>query len=321
MVKILVTRQIPDRFVEQLEQFGDVKMWKEAFEPMPREQFLKELEDVDACFITLSEKIDATCLEHAKNVKIIANMAVGFDNIDVKLAQEKGIVVTNTPQVLTETTAELGFTLMLTVARRIVEAEKYVQDGEWKSWGPYLLSGKDVHGSTVGIYGMGDIGKSFARRLQGFNTTILYHNRSRHEDAETELNARYVSFDTLLADSDFVVCTAPLTPETENKFNKDAFSKMKNDAIFINIGRGAIVDEDALIDALDNHEIGGCGLDVLREEPIKLDHPLLKMENAVILPHIGSASVATRDRMIQLCVDNIAAILKGAKPLTPITNK
>lgn len=321
MVKILVTRQIPDRFVEQLKQFGDVKMWEEAFEPMPREQFLKELEDVDACFITLSEKIDATCLEHAKNVKIIANMAVGFDNIDVKLAQEKGIVVTNTPQVLTETTAELGFTLMLTVARRIVEAEKYVQDGEWKSWGPYLLSGKDVHGSTVGIYGMGDIGKSFARRLQGFNTTILYHNRSRHEDAETELNASYVSFDTLLADSDFVVCTAPLTPETENKFNKDAFSKMKNDAIFINIGRGAIVDEDALIDALDNYEIGGCGLDVLREEPIKLDHPLLKMENAVILPHIGSASVATRDRMIQLCVDNIAAILKGAKPLTPITNK
>lgn len=321
MVKILVTRQIPDRFVEQLKQFGDVKMWEEAFEPMPREQFLKELEDVDACFITLSEKIDATCLEHAKHVKVIANMAVGFDNIDVKLAQEKGIVVTNTPEVLTETTAELGFTLMLTVARRIVEAEKYVQDGEWKSWGPYLLSGKDVHGSTVGIYGMGDIGKSFARRLQGFNTTILYHNRSRHEDAETELNASYVSFDTLLADSDFVVCTAPLTPETENKFNKDAFSKMKNDAIFINVGRGAIVDEDALIDALDNHEIGGCGLDVLREEPIKLDHPLLKMENAVILPHIGSASVATRDRMIQLCVDNIAAILKGAKPLTPITNK
>lgn len=321
MVKILVTRQIPDRFVEQLEQFGDVKVWEKAFEPMPREQFLKELEDVDACFITLSEKIDATCLEHAKHVKVIANMAVGFDNIDVKLAQEKGIVVTNTPRVLTETTAELGFTLMLTVARRIVEAEKYVQDGEWKSWGPYLLSGKDVHGSTVGIYGMGNIGKSFARRLQGFNTTILYHNRSRHEDAETELNASYVSFDTLLADSDFVVCTAPLTPETENKFNKDTFSKMKNDAIFINIGRGAIVDEDALIDALDNHEIGGCGLDVLREEPIKLDHPLLKMENAVILPHIGSASVATRDRMIQLCVDNIAAILKGAKPLTPITNK
>ena len=311
MVKILVTRQIPDHFIEQLEQFGDVKMWEEAFEPMPREQFLKELEDVDACFITLSEKIDATCLEHVKHVKVIANMAVGFDNIDVKLAEDKEIVVTNTPQVLTETTAELGFTLMLTVARRIVEAEKYVQDGQWKSWGPYLLSGKDVHGSTVGIYGMGDIGKSFARRLQGFNTTILYHNRSRHEDAESELNASYVSFDTLLEESDFVVCTAPLTPETENKFNKDAFSKMKNDAIFINIGRGAIVDEDALIDALNNHEIGGCGLDVLREEPIKLYHPLLKMEKAVILPHIGSASVATRDRMIQLCVDNIVAILKG----------
>ncbi|WP_210126166.1 D-glycerate dehydrogenase [Staphylococcus sp. GDY8P85P] len=321
MVKILVTRQIPNRFIEQLEQLGDVKMWEEAFEPMPRAQFLKEIEDVDACFITLSETIDATCLEHAKNVKIIANMAVGFDNIDVELANQKGIVVTNTPQVLTETTAELGFTLMLAVARRIVQAEHYVQNGEWKSWGPYLLSGKDVHGSTVGIYGMGDIGKSFARRLQGFKANILYHNRSRHEDAETQLNATYVSFDTLLAESDFVICTAPLTPETENKFDKDAFSKMKNDAIFINIGRGAIVDEEALIDALNNQDIGGCGLDVLREEPIQLDHPLLKMPNAIILPHIGSASVATRDHMIQLCVDNIAAILKGEAPLTPVTNK
>lgn len=321
MGKILVTRKIPEQFIEQLEQLGDVRMWDDEFEPMPRAQFLTELEDVDACFITLSEKIDKESIEHAKNVKIIANMAVGYDNIDVALANQNGIVITNTPNVLTETTAELGFTLMLTVARRIIEAQQYVQNGQWKSWGPYLLSGKDVHGSTVGIYGMGEIGRSFARRLQGFNTTILYHNRSRHEDAERQLNAQYVSFEELLERSDFVICTAPLTPETANKFDEKAFSKMKNDAIFINIGRGAIVDEEALVNALNNNEIGGCGLDVLREEPIRLDHPLLKMQNVVILPHIGSASVVTRNRMIQLCVDNIEAVLQGKAPETPVKTK
>ncbi|MCI2948044.1 D-glycerate dehydrogenase [Staphylococcus caledonicus] len=321
MGKILVTRKIPEQFIEQLEQLGDVRMWDDEFEPMPRAQFLTELEDADACFITLSEKIDKESIEHAKNVKIIANMAVGYDNIDVALANQNGIVITNTPNVLTETTAELGFTLMLTVARRIIEAQQYVQNGQWKSWGPYLLSGKDVHGSTVGIYGMGDIGRSFARRLQGFNTTILYHNRSRHEDAERQLNAQYVSFEELLERSDFVICTAPLTPETANKLDEKAFSKMKNDAIFINIGRGAIVDEEALVNALNNNEIGGCGLDVLREEPIRLDHPLLKMQNVVILPHIGSASVETRDRMIQLCIDNIKAVLQGKAPETPVKTK
>lgn len=321
MGKILVTRKIPEQFIEQLEQLGDVRMWDDEFEPMPRAQFLTELEDAEACFITLSEKIDKESIEHAKNVKIIANMAVGYDNIDVALANQNGIVITNTPNVLTETTAELGFTLMLTVARRIIEAQQYVQNGQWKSWGPYLLSGKDVHGSTVGIYGMGDIGRSFARRLQGFNTTILYHNRSRHEDAERQLNAQYVSFEELLEQSDFVICTAPLTPETANEFDEKAFSKMKNDAIFINIGRGAIVDEEALVNALNNNEIGGCGLDVLREEPIRLDHPLLKMQNVVILPHIGSASVETRDRMIQLCIDNIEAVLQGKAPETPVKIK
>lgn len=177
MGKILVTRKIPEQFIEQLEQLGDVRMWDDEFEPMPRAQFLTELEDADACFITLSEKIDKESIEHAKNVKIIANMAVGYDNIDVALANQNGIVITNTPNVLTETTAELGFTLMLTVARRIIEAQQYVQNGQWKSWGPYLLSGKDVHGSTVGIYGMGEIGKvlhvDFKALILQFSTIIV----------------------------------------------------------------------------------------------------------------------------------------------------
>ena len=318
MNKILITRKIPQKFIEQLEQIGDVVMWDKELTPMPRETFLSEVKDATACFITLSESVDEEVLTEASDLKIIANMAVGYDNIDVVRANDHDITVTNTPDVLTETTAELGFTLMLTVARRIIEAERYVQEGQWQSWGPYLLSGKDVHGSTVGIYGMGGIGRAFARRLKGFNTRILYHNRTQNPEAEKELDATYVSFETLLKESDFVICTAPLTPQTENQFASKAFNLMKNDAIFINIGRGAIVDETALVEALRNHTILGCGLDVLRQEPIDVNHPLLKLDNAVIVPHIGSASRLTRDRMVQLCVNNILAVLNHQLPITPV---
>ncbi|MBC3079891.1 D-glycerate dehydrogenase [Staphylococcus capitis] len=318
MNKILITRKIPQKFIEQLEQIGDVVMWDKELTPMPRETFLSEVKDATACFITLSESVDEEVLTEASDLKIIANMAVGYDNIDVVRANDHDITVTNTPDVLTETTAELGFTLMLTIARRIIEAERYVQEGQWQSWGPYLLSGKDVHGSTVGIYGMGGIGRAFARRLKGFNTRILYHNRTQNPEAEKELDATYVSFETLLKESDFVICTAPLTPQTENQFDSKAFNLMKNDAIFINIGRGAIVDETALVEALRNHTILGCGLDVLRQEPIDVNHPLLKLDNAVIVPHIGSASRLTRDRMVQLCVNNILAVLNHQLPITPV---
>lgn len=319
MNKIVVSRKIPKSFIEQLETLADVEVWNESYTPMPRDKFLDSLKDATACLITLSEKIDEEVIEAAPHLKVIANMAVGFDNIDVQLVQSKGIVVTNTPGVLTETTAELGFTLMLTVARRIVEAEQYVQKGEWQSWGPYLLAGKDLYNAKVGIYGMGDIGKAFARRLKGFNANIMYHNRSRHKDAEEVLGALYVPFDTLLEHSDFIICTAPLTEDTRNKFDTDAFKKMKNDAIFINIGRGAVVDEEALVNALQDGEIAACGLDVLRQEPIEMTHPLLSMKNAVILPHIGSASVVTRNRMIQLCVDNIRLVLSHKNAKTPIS--
>lgn len=319
MNKIIVSRKIPKSFIEQLETLADVEVWNESYTPMPRDKFLASLKDATACLITLSEKIDEEVIEAAPHLKVIANMAVGFDNIDVQLVQSKGIVVTNTPGVLTETTAELGFTLMLTVARRIVEAEQYVQRGEWQSWGPYLLAGKDLYNAKVGIYGMGDIGKAFARRLKGFNANIMYHNRSRHKDAEEALGALYVPFDTMLEHSDFIICTAPLTEDTRNKFDTAAFKKMKNDAIFINIGRGAVVDEQALVNALQDGEIGACGLDVLRQEPIDMTHPLLSMKNAVILPHIGSASVVTRNRMIQLCVDNIRLVLSHKHAKTPIS--
>lgn len=316
--KVLISRKLPKKFVQQIETLAKVTMWDSELEPMPRVQFLEEAKDATIVITTLSEKIDETFFEAAPNVKGVVNLAVGFDNIDLELAHKKNVIVTNTPEVLTETTAELGFSLMLTAARRIVEAVEYVQDGEWKSWGPYLLAGQDVHGSTVGIYGMGAIGEAFARRLLGFNCKVLYHNRSRKEEAEQRLNVEYRSFEQLLEESDFVVCTAPLTPETKGIFNKEAFEKMKNSAILINIGRGPHIVESDLVDAINNNEILGAALDVVEKEPIANDHPFLKMDQVIVVPHIGSSSLKTRNKMVQLCVDNTIQILKGDEPLTPV---
>ncbi|MBI5974136.1 2-hydroxyacid dehydrogenase [Staphylococcus canis] len=314
MEKILVTRRIPQKFVERLEALGEVEMWDHELTPMPRDKFLDAVKDKTAALVTLSEKIDDELLKAAPNLKIVANLAVGYDNIDLDVAKYHDVEVSNTPHVLTETTAELGFSLMLAISRRIVEGEKYIKDGNWESWGPYLLAGKDIYHSKVGIFGMGEIGKAFARRLKGFNADILYHNRSQDTKAEHELGAFYTSFDTLIKKSDFVVSTAPSTPETRNIFNKEVFKKMRNDAFFINIGRGDLVVEEDLIEALEEGEIAGCALDVVRDEPIRLDHPLLKMPNVIITPHIGSASVLTRDQMIQTCVLNIEDVLNGDAP-------
>ncbi|MBO3063185.1 2-hydroxyacid dehydrogenase [Mammaliicoccus fleurettii] len=316
--KVLVARQLPNKFIQQIEQFSEVDVWDSELEPMPREQFLKRAADATIVITTLSEKIDETFFESAPKIKGVVNLAVGYDNIDIDLAHNKGVIVTNTPEVLTETTAELGFTLMLTAARRIVEAVEYVENGEWKSWGPYLLAGKDVHGSTVGIYGMGAIGEAFARRLKGFNCKVIYHNRSKKEKAEKELNVEYRNMDELLAESDFVVCTAPLTSETKGIFNKETFKKMKDSAILINIGRGGHVVESDLIEAIKQKEILGAALDVVENEPIAMDHPFLEMKQVIVVPHIGSSSINTRDHMVQLCVDNAKQIIAGSEPVTPV---
>lgn len=187
--------------------------------------------------------------------------------------------------------------------------------------GPYLLAGKDVHGSTVGIYGMGSIGEAFARRLKGFNCKVLYHNRSRKEEAEQQLNVEYRTLDELLNESDFVVCTAPLTPETKGIFNRETFKKMKNSAILINIGRGGHIVESDLIEAIEQQEILGAALDVVESEPISDDHPFLKMDQVIVVPHIGSSSIATRDKMVQLCVDNAKQIMSNQDPITPVKLK
>ncbi|WP_078379111.1 2-hydroxyacid dehydrogenase [Sutcliffiella halmapala] len=318
---VFITRKISEEVLAPLMEIAEVHSWNSESEAVPREVLLKEANKADALLTMLSDSVDQALLTQAPNLKVIANLAVGFDNIDVKVATEQGIAVCNTPDVLTETTADLTFGLMLATARRLTEAETYVKEGNWQSWSPYLLAGSDVHHKTIGIVGMGKIGQAVARRAKGFGMEILYHNRSRNDVAENELGAMYCSFDELLTEADYVVCLTPLTEETKHLFDADAFKRMKPSSIFVNVGRGQVVDETALIDALSKKEIAGAGLDVFYQEPIGADHPLLKLPQVVALPHIGSASVETRTIMMELCRDNIIAVLNDKRPKTLVNRE
>lgn len=315
---IYVTRKIPNDVLKPYEDVFDIRMWDHEDVPVPRDVLLREVESADGVLCLLTEKIDRDFLIAAKNLKIVANMAVGYDNIDVEAAREQGVVVTNTPDVLTETTADLTFALLMTTARRIVEATDYIREGKWEHWSPYLLAGSDIHGKTIGIVGMGRIGEAVARRAKGFDMSVLYHNRSRKGNVEQELDASYRDFTDLLQEADYVVSLVPLTAETTKMFDREAFQNMKSSAIFINVSRGGTVDELALYDALVNHDIQAAGLDVFDQEPISPDHPLMGLNNVVCLPHIGSASIETRTRMLKLCLDNLKAVLNGEEAITPV---
>ncbi|NMH75407.1 D-glycerate dehydrogenase [Bacillus sp. RO2] len=315
---VFITRKLKEEVFTPLMEIADVKMWDSESEPVPREMLMKEAKKATALLTMLSDKVDEELLEQAPNLKVVANLAVGYDNIDIKAASHRGVTVCNTPDVLTETTADLTFALMLATARRITEAQGFVKEGHWQSWSPFLLAGADVHHKTIGIVGMGKIGQAVARRASGFGMEILYHNRNRHMEAEQELGAAYRSFEQLLKESDYVVCLTPLTDDTRHLFNQDAFTRMKNSAFFINVGRGQVVDEEALIAALNHNEIAGAGLDVFYEEPIGAEHPLLQFPQVVAIPHIGSASVETRTTMIKLCRDNIVAVLQGNQVKTKV---
>jgi glyoxylate reductase len=317
---VYITRKLPEETIVDLTELFEVKMWDHEDIPAPREVILKEAKRASALITMLSDKVDEEVLSAGEDIKVVANLAVGFDNIDLETATKRGIIVTNTPDVLTETTADLTFALLMAAARRIVEAAEYIKAGKWGGWSPYLLSGHDVFGKTIGIVGMGKIGEAVARRAKGFGMEILYHNRSRKHDAEKELGAVYSSFEDLVSKSDFVVSLAPLTAETTNLFTADVFGKMKKSAIFVNAGRGPVVDEEALYDALKNGEIAAAGLDVFEKEPISADHPLLELPNVTAIPHIGSASTETRTIMIKLCGANVKAVLTGDSPKT-IVNK
>lgn len=316
---IYITRRIPKHFLIPYEDQFNFRMWSEEAKPVPKEILYEEAKQADGILCLLTERIDHDFLKHASHLKIIANMAVGYDNIDIEAAEKHQIIVTNTPDVLTETTADLTFALLMATARRMVEASQTIYNNRWGDWSPFELVGTDIFDKTIGIVGMGRIGKALARRTKGFNMNILYHNRTRDERAEKELGAKYVSFDHLLGSADFVVSLLPLTEETKEKFNRHAFRKMKESAIFINASRGGVVDELALYESLKEKGIRAAGLDVFQEEPISTDHPFTKLDNIVLTPHIGSATIETREAMLKLCLQNIAATFAGDGPITPVT--
>ena len=315
MTKVLVTREIPEAGLRPLEGH-DLTVLSEA--PPDRGTLLEAARGSVGVLSNVTEKMDAEFMDVAgPDLKIIANMAVGYDNVDVGAARERGIVVTNTPGVLDETTADTAFMLLLAAARRLGESERVLRAGGWHWWGPKLFVGVDVWGKTLGIVGMGRIGQAVARRGKGFGMEILYHNRSRKEEAEKELDARYTELGELLEMSDFVSIHTPLTEETRHLIGAEELEKMKSSAVLVNTSRGPVVDEGALADALSEGRIFAAGLDVYEEEP-KVHPKLLQLENAVLAPHIGSGSQETRDRMAVLAAENIAAVLSGEEPKTPV---
>ncbi|WNC13960.1 D-glycerate dehydrogenase [Brevibacillus brevis] len=315
--KVLVTRQVANEAIALLEPAAEVKVW-ESDEPIPRERLLAEVEDAEAVLSMLTERIDEELLTRAKKLRIAANMAVGYDNIDLPACKRRDIWVTNTPDVLTEATADLAFALLMATGRRLIEADRYVRNGEWSSWSPSLMAGQNVYGATLGIIGMGRIGEAVARRAKGFGMRIKYCNRNRKEQAEAETGAEWASLETLLRESDYVVLLTPLTEETRLLMGEQQFSWMKPTSVFINVSRGGTVDESALYQALVSRKIWAAGLDVFQQEPLPQDHPLLSLPNIVALPHIGSATEQTRADMAKLAAANIVAVLEGRKPLTPL---
>lgn len=315
---VYITRKLDEASLTPLKEVAHIEMWPSEDEPCPQEELEKQAAKADALLTMLSDQVDEALLSKAPHVKVIANLAVGYDNIDVEAAKKQNITICHTPDVLTESTADLAFALLMASARRIVEASDWVKDGDWTGWGPLLLAGADVHHKTLGIVGMGSIGTALAKRAAGFDMKVLYHNRSRKPEAEAQLGVTYAAFEDLLTQSDFIVCLTPLTPETKDMFNEKAFDLMKNSAYFINVSRGQTVDEDALYEAVTTGKIAGAGLDVFREEPVSPSHPLTTLSNVTVLPHIGSASVETRKTMMRLCADNIALVLKGQQAKTPV---
>jgi glyoxylate reductase len=313
--KVLVTREIPEAGLRPLEDF-DVTVLSER--PPERGELLEAARGVDGVLSTLTEKIDAEIMNAAReNLKVVANMAVGYDNIDVATANEWGIVVTNTPEVLDETTADTAFMLLLAAARRLGEGERIVRDGRWEAWGPKMLLGPDVWGKKLGILGFGRIGQAIARRARGFDMEILYAGRSRKEEAERELGARYLELDDLLEECDFLSIHTPLTEETKHLIDAEKLERMKPEAVLVNTSRGPVVNEAALAEALTEKRIFAAGLDVYEEEP-EIHPKLLELENVVLAPHIGSASFETRDKMATMAGEDLRAVLCGEQPKNPV---
>ncbi|MEK5389435.1 D-glycerate dehydrogenase [Margalitia sp. FSL K6-0131] len=316
--KVYITRKLPQVIYKKLADKFEVKMWDKTDQPVPREILIEEVKEMDGLFCLLTETIDQEVIENAPKLKVIANMAVGYNNINIQAATEKGIIVTNTPGVLTETTADLTFALLMATARRVVEASDYLRNGEWKTWSPMQLTGQDIYGATLGIIGMGRIGQALVKRAKGFDMNIIYYNRSRKPAMEKEMGIQYMELKELLQASDYISILIPYSSEVHHLIGEKELKLMKKSAILINTARGGIVDEAALFDALKTGEIWAAGLDVFEQEPVNLDSSLLTLPNVVTLPHIGSASEKTRLKMADLAAENLICVLNGEAALTRV---
>ncbi len=310
LARVFVTRALPGSApLERLRAATSPDVW-ELDRPPTYEEVVERAADCDGLLTMLTERVDATLLDLRPGVRVVANMAVGYDNVDVEAATGRGVLVTNTPGVLTETTADLAFALLLAAARRLAEGERAVREGAWGPWHPTWMLGSAVHGATLGIVGPGRIGAAVARRAQGFGMRVLYHGRRRARG----FPGASVDLDTLLTTSDFVSVHVPLNAETEGMFGAEVFARMQPHAILVNTSRGGVVDQSALRDALVRGEIGGAALDVTTPEPLPPDDPLLDAPNLLVTPHMGSATGPTRERMADLAVDGLLASLAGEQP-------
>lgn len=312
--RILVTRLIPRAGLDLIAAGSEYRVLGGSVPPDHEALLAAVREGWDGIVSTLTEKVNAELLDACPGLRVVANMAVGFDNVDVSAATRRGIMVTNTPGVLTETTADLAWLLLMAAGRGLVAAQAYLRAGRWKTWEPEALLGRDIHGSTLGLVGLGRIGQAVARRARGFDMRILYADRVPRPEGAEELGAEYRELRDLLREADFVSVHVPLSPDTRHLFGDREFALMKRTAVFVNTSRGPIVDQAALYRALRDRVIFAAGIDVFETEPVALDEPLLQLENVVCTPHIGSASVATRNEMARLAAANALAAVSGTRP-------
>jgi glyoxylate reductase len=313
--KVFITRIIAQEALEKIAQVADTEVWPEELPPQ-YEVLLEKGRDAEGLLTLLSDKIDAGFMDTAPKLRVISNMAVGYDNISIAEATKRHIVVGYTPGVLTETTADLAFALLMAAARRVVEADNHTRRKLWKTWGPMVFLGHDIHHATLGIIGLGRIGSEVAKRARGFNMKVLYYDVIRRsEEEERRLGVEYVpKLAQLLSNADFITVHLPLSPQTQHLLGAAEFALMKRTSIFVNTSRGPIVDQKALFEALKSRRIFAAGIDVTEIEPISPDDPLLTLDNITITPHIGSASFITRRNMALMAAENLLAGLRGETP-------
>jgi glyoxylate reductase len=314
MAKVFITREAPGNAPELLRAAGHSVTVSAEARALSRDELAAALKDADAALTMVTDRFDAELLAGAPKLKVIANLAVGYDNVDLQMAADAGVWLTNTPGVLAETTADFAFALLMSAARHVVASDRDTRAGGWVNWSPSGFLGQDVHGATLGIIGMGEIGQAMARRASGFGMAVLYHSRTRQPELEARYGYAFVPLRHLLERADFVSLHTPLNAETRGLMGAAEFALMKPAAILINTARGQVVDQAALIAALQSGTIGGAALDVTDPEPLPLGNPLFAMPNVIITPHIGSASLATRSRMAEMAARNILAVLAGESP-------